>query len=324
MLTDACHLASDLNMAERLYGALSPRAERFVFLGPITACVDLPYARHLGLMAETLGRLDEAVAHLEDAEARLSRAGVRVHRPRVSYELARALLLRNGPRDRDRAASLVAQARALATELGQAGLLPRLEALGAESTDAHRSAAPAPRPPAPAALSLRREGDVWSVEWDGRMVRLRDSRGLSILARLLENAGQELHVLQLMSAGDERRDPGDCGPALDARAVQGYRRRLLDLREELSEAEAFADGARAERARAEMDLLTRELARAVGLGGRARRTGQAAERARTAVQKRIREAIRRMEHALPGVGRHLDGTVRTGIFCGYFPEGRRR
>ena len=134
--------------------------------------------------------------------------------------------------------------------------------------------------------------------------------------------GQEFHVLQLVSPGDEVGDAGDAGAVLDAEAVQSYRRRLLDLRDELEEAEARADTGHAEVAREEIDHLTQELARAVGLGGRARRTGGAAERARTAVQKRLRGAIRRIEEELPELGRHLDQTIHTGTFCGYHPEGR--
>ncbi len=107
---------------------------------------------------------------------------------------------------------------------------------------------------------------------------------------------------------------------LDARRAHRVHRR--DAR--LEDSEAFPDLGRAGNAREEMDVLTRELAGAIGLGGRARHTAGAAERARTAVQKRVRGAIGRLEDALPGLARHLDATVHTGAFCGYLPEGRRR
>ena len=70
--------------------------------------------------------------------------------------------------------------------------------------------------------------------------------------------------------------------------------------------------------------MTQELTRAVGLGGRERRAGAAAERARTAVQKRLRNAIRRIEDGFPELGNHLDQAIRTGTFCGYLPDGRAR
>jgi hypothetical protein len=178
LLTDACHLASDAKLANRLYSALLPRAERFVFLGPLTACVDLPYARHLGLLAETLGRLDDAVAHLEDAVARTAHAEMRVHLSRLKYELARTLLVRHRPGDRDRAVDLVAQARALAIELGQTGLLPLLAVLGFEDEALPKRAASAPP-----RFSLYREGEFWSVEWERTTVRLRDTRGPIVALR---------------------------------------------------------------------------------------------------------------------------------------------
>jgi hypothetical protein len=85
-----------------------------------------------------------------------------------------------------------------------------------------------------------------------------------------------------------------------------------------------ADLARAEKARAEIESLTDELARAIGLGGRDRRTTGATERARTSIQKRLREAIRRIGDEMSELGRHLEQAIYTGMFCGYFPHGRMR
>src|SRR6185436_6436665 len=117
---------------------------------------------------------------------------------------------------------------------------------------------------------------------------------MQLLARLVAAPDQELHVLQLASSGDEPTDAGDAGPMLDGTAIAAYRQRLLDLRDELEEAERFADLARTERARTEIETLTSELARGVGLGGRDRRAASAAERARTSIQKRLRDAIRKI------------------------------
>src|SRR4029453_1764035 len=120
------------------------------------------------------------------------------------------------------------------------------------------------------------------------------------------------------------KDTGDAGEHLDRDARDAYRARLEDLEEERREAEQFGDAARARRAQDEIDFLAAELARAVGLGGRARKAGAAAERARVAVQKRIREAIRKIGDELPPLGHHLTMTVQTGTFCAYRPGGRYR
>jgi hypothetical protein len=47
--------------------------------------------------------------------------------------------------------------------------------------------------------------------------------------------------------------------------------------------------------------------------------GSPAERARTAVTTRIRDAIRRIRQADPDLGEHLARSVRTGTFCVYDP-----
>jgi hypothetical protein len=254
----------------------------------------------------------------------------------VRYELAGALVARGSAGDRERALALLEDARALAIELNQTALLRFVEERAHQTRAAET---PTARPVENAkqgemsarsseaedsSITLRREGDYWTIANGARTVRLRDSRGLRVLDQLLGSPGQEFHVLQLVAPGDDDSTRGDAGALLDAEAVQSYRKRLLELKEELEEANGFGDLGRVDRAKSEIDFLTRELARAMGLGGRERRVGNAAERARTTVQKRLREAIRRIGEELPEVGSRLEHAVRTGTFCGYFPGGRRR
>jgi hypothetical protein len=95
--------------------------------------------------------------------------------------------------------------------------------------------------------------------------------------------------------------PGDAGVILDARAKQVYRRRLVEIEEDLAEAEARCDLGRAEQARREREFLERELSRAVGLGGRDRRAGVASD-----------------HHA--SLAAHLERTIRTGTYYAYLPD----
>ena len=60
------------------------------------------------------------------------------------------------------------------------------------------------RPP-----SLRREGDVWAVTYDGSTVRIRALKGIADLAVLRDPPGEEVHCLELMGAHDVG---GDAGP----------------------------------------------------------------------------------------------------------------
>jgi hypothetical protein len=71
---------------------------------------------------------------------------------------------------------------------------------------------------------------------------------------------------------------------------------------------------------AELDMLVDHLSAALGLGGRSRRGGDSAERARSAVTQRVRSTIRRLASSHPELGRHLEVSVTTGTFCVYRPE----
>jgi len=77
-----------------------------------------------------------------------------------------------------------------------------------------------------------------------------------------------------------------------------------------------------QRAQEELGAAASALGERHGLGGRARKTGDHAERARSAVTWRIRSAISRIEAVHPALGRHLKNSVRTGTFCAYEPERR--
>lgn len=170
----------------------------------------------------------------------------------------------------------------------------------------------------PAPLALRCEGDSWLVEGLGASCRVKASRGLEILAKLVAEPGRELHVLDLIGA--DVVDAGDSGEVLDAEAKRAYRDRMRELRGELDEAEQWNDAVRAERVRDEIEALEAELSRATGLGGRDRRAGKAAERARVNVQRRISDALDRVAELDAKLGAYLTSTVRTGTYCSYSPE----
>jgi hypothetical protein len=194
--------------------------------------------------------------------------------------------------------------------------------------------------PAPVARNVfRREGEYWTVAYEGAVVRLKDSKGLRHLARLLAQPAREFHVTDLEAAGsggaspgrgerahnrelELRPDLGDAGELLDATAKAAYKARVEELRAELEEAEGFNDPVRAARARQELDFLAGELARAVGLGGRDRRAASHAERARLNVTRAIRAAMANLSRANPSLGRHLAVTIRTGRYCSYTPDPR--
>jgi len=152
---------------------------------------------------------------------------------------------------------------------------------------------------------------------------MRDSVGMRMLALLVGSPGRELHALELASGGAPHARES-AGPVLDQAARLAYRARIRELQAELEQAQSTNQAGSAERLRSELDQVAAELSRAVGLGGRDRRSGSAAERARVNAQRRLADAIRRIDRACPALGRHLEGAIHTGIFCCYDPTSRKR
>ena len=194
------------------------------------------------------------------------------------------------------------EAATLCDELGMRSLLDRASGLLA---------------PSAAEAVFRNEGQFWTIAYQGRMFRLREMKGLGYIASLLARPGREVHVLELMSAATGRPAgararladddvvaswASDLDPLLDDQAKKDYGRRLADLEAELEQARHWGDTERAAGLEGELDLLTRELASAVGLRGRDRTFSSPAERARISVTKAIRTAISAHRQALPGAG----------------------
>jgi tetratricopeptide (TPR) repeat protein len=187
---------------------------------------------------------------------------------------------------------------------------------GFHRLDEPEAAAPPLAVPNDRGALLARAGEGWIVEFAGRRAILPDLKGLRDIRRLLERPGEETHCLDLAERSETAYGSD---AALDERARTALKARIRDLGEELADAEDMNDTGRAERARDEMDRLVEALSQALGLGGRGRRIGDLAERARSTVTWRIRYALRRTEAAHPALGTHLAQSLRTGAFCLYRP-----
>jgi len=187
-----------------------------------------------------------------------------------------------------------------------------------------------------------REGDYWTIHYQGQIAHLKATRGLHCLASLLRYPDREFHVTELIAVvRDEGVAPGahlvssipkgdgsqlrtarfqDADPILDARARAEYAHRVTDLQGELEDAERLNDPERARKARQERDCIADQLAMAVGLGGRNRKAGSQAERARSAVTKRIKDSINKITEAIPLLGRPLGYRNKDGLFLFLLPE----
>jgi class 3 adenylate cyclase len=189
---------------------------------------------------------------------------------------------------------------------------------------------------------FRREGDFWTIAYEGKIARLRDAKGLHYIAHLLAHPGEEIRALDLVTriggGGEEtvekasaedlaRSDTvagnlGHAGEILDAQAKADYQRRLTELEEELEEAREFKDEERIAKAEDEREALGRELKGAIGLAGRDRRSASATERGRIAVTKAIRLSLNKISENDASLGKLLSTTIKTGTVCAYVPDDR--
>lgn len=348
-LSDAARILELPEPALELYRQLTPYARRNVvtptvaFLGPVEMW--------LAILARVAGRGDLALEHIERARASAARSGARISLLRLAAEEAAVLVDRTDGTALARADRLLAQAAVECEQLGLRSVLDQIAPLrrriaGGASTPAgppgviapaaDRSAAGQPTAgkggarPESGTATLRRVGDVWTID-DGRAtLYLNDARGVRLLALLLVRPGEAVHCLDLVAIVDGtaavgRGAQGGAGPRLDEQAKAAYRARVAELRGEVTEAEALGDDAQAARASSELAFIERELALAVGLGGRDREgSASHAERARVNVTRAIRSTLKRIAGYDERLGRELERSVRTGTFCAYEPDPRRR
>ena len=191
------------------------------------------------------------------------------------------------------------------------------------------------------------------ISYRGKVFRLRHSKGLAYIVHLVRHPGTEFHSAELMVSApnkDPREEPeeitesGDrhmaetrlsdvnmhlglpnhAGEMLDSKAKAAYRRRLVELNEELDIARKIGNSERGASLETEIDVLHQELRRAVGLGGRDRYAGSTSERARLSVTRAIKNAIQRISENDYELGALLGKTIRTGTFCSYVEDVRNK
>jgi hypothetical protein len=311
----------DIALVEAVYDRLKPHAGRPLMVTGIGfslhGVTDLALLR----LASLLGKFDDADRHAEAALAFCDSIAARPIAAKVRYYWAESFIQRGGDSALARARDLLDQALESFEALGLGLRAESCRTLAQRLNVAAAAATPAEPRDANSAASvwLKREGEYWTISGFGDLCRIRDGRGMQMLAELVQNPEREIHVLDL-SGSSEAVDGGDAGEVIDREARDAYTKRLRDLREELAEAEEWNDAGRRDRLASEAEELEQELARATGLGGRERRVGSAVERARVNVRRRLSLVLRRIEETSPALGKHLADSVRTGTYCAYDPD----
>ncbi len=224
---------------------------------------------------------------------------------------AEAHLTRRGTGDVTVARSLLSGVQRDAAELGMRAANARSEQLLAVNVDG------ASRADEGNAFCF--DGQVWTLSFRGDTALVPDTKGLHDLHTLLANRSRDIAAVTLLNPDDATSRMG-ADAVLDERAKAEYRHRISDLDERIERALARHDDERAATLEAERDAVLDELRHATGLGGRPRRLGDDAERARKTVTARIRDTLRRLDERHPLLAEHLRASVSTGSVCGYRPD----
>ena len=362
-LAEVCALIGDEGHGEILYGRALRYADHNVVVSWGAAC-DGSFSHYLGVLATSLGRWQAAEGHFDRAlEMNTTlQAPLLIARTRIAQ--VEMLIRRDEPDDHNKASEYLrevvatyerldvkAQLMAAALRFGEYLQVQRKKAASStrsvvrkpfldsvalgDSHDVDRGDAPR--------YVFCREGEYWTLIFDGKLNRLRSTRGLEYLAYLVARPNRPIHALDLTAAvgsklrsaesntelghqllaesGSQQSRLQDLGSVIDARALREYRGHLRDLKEDLQEAERHNDTVRVGKLRDEIQRLTSHLAAASRRDGGARVAGSYSERARISVKNNITSAIKTIGQHDAALARHLSNALRTGTFCSYVPEG---
>jgi hypothetical protein len=184
--------------------------------------------------------------------------------------------------------------------------------------------------------TFRRRGAIWQIVFEGSEFFLHDMRGLAYLHHLLAHPHAGIHVEELILATrdwvgiPEMSDSAaranglhretDLGPLSDPETTKQVKKRLKAIEVEMTTAERFHKSALLEDLKLEKVKFERYLAGVTGLGGRPRRAGSQAEKARQSCRGAIVTAIKTIERESPALARHLRAHIHTGTGCSYEPS----
>ncbi|QSB05437.1 ATP-binding protein [Natronoglycomyces albus] len=171
---------------------------------------------------------------------------------------------------------------------------------------------------------FRKEGSTWTLRFAGKDIHLAPAKGLNDLHLLLSQPGSEIAATELLdpAGGNEVTHAARLGgdDMIDQEAKARYREHLQRLDEQIDTATALGQDDVAADLDEERSSLIEQLRAATGLGGRSRKLGDNAERARKSVTNRIRNTLKRIESQHPELGAHLRSSVSTGFHCVYEPS----
>jgi hypothetical protein len=182
-----------------------------------------------------------------------------------------------------------------------------------------------PRPPELTQQRMfRKEGDFWSIRFDGKTIRLKDGKGPVYLSYLLSQPGHDFPAVELLKAVSGAAvvtARSSAGTAIDEKARTQYKTRALEIQDELADARKLNDSGRVAALQEELEKIAGQMTAATGLGGRRRLVGDTSEKARKSVSAAVSRTVRQAGAANSSLGKHLQKHVSSGAALSYQGDG---
>ena len=177
-------------------------------------------------------------------------------------------------------------------------------------------------------------GEYWVIRFQGDTFRIRDSKGLRLVALLLKYSDVEYSAVKLVyifekhseGMSEKHFEEGhiskidslrDAGPVADKQAINEYRREIKELDEEIEESKHNNDVERIQQLETEREKIYEAIRSAHGLGIFERKALSTDELARVSITMAIKSAIKKIGNHDPDLSIYLQQTIRTGTICIY-------
>jgi hypothetical protein len=170
---------------------------------------------------------------------------------------------------------------------------------------------------------FKKEGQMWTLRFDGVKTHLRNLKGLQYISYLLGSPYQEYHIAELVrAAGDPSKKflSVSSGEVSTKKTIANYRKKLKDLLAELAEAKRTNDSLLEQELLREKKMVEKEIKKALGIGGRLKKNPYETSRQANAVSEAITRSMRAIEENHPSLWKHLSNTINRGEYLSYTPE----
>ncbi len=168
--------------------------------------------------------------------------------------------------------------------------------------------------------ALQRVGATWALVYEGEARTVPDSLGMAYLARLLIQAGTEIHCTELRDSvqGDgQRRVHSQRVKQMSEQDLAERKEQLREIRADLEKARKNHDIAQVEKLSAAESLLLQDIGAATGLGGCPREESIDVKHARQSVAAALDRALGAIERSHVLAGSHFRNSIEVGEFLCY-------